>query len=141
MTPRLILAPLLFLLFAAQDAAPEPLRPNLDAICAQLTKDHAELMDDCLAQEELAFISVLGWLQQYGLLTPDGAIDTLALLQAQLDTSLNGGTPASAASFCFETSADWLSLEQCLEALASAPGFGEPDPFGLDPGLGPLLGN
>jgi hypothetical protein len=138
MIARLVLAPCCLLLLAAQaDLAPEPLRPNIEAICTELVKDRAHLMDQCRAEEELAFIAVLSWLEQNGLLGPDGAIDTLALLEGQLDPLLAASqTPAAAASFCFETAAEWIALQQCLEAMASAPGFGP-----LDPSLAPLYGN
>jgi hypothetical protein len=142
MNAHLLLAPPLFVLLAAQsDPAPAPLEPKLEAICSELTKSRTELMDDCLAQEELSFIAVLTWLGQYGLLTPDGALDHLALLEGQLDPVNASDTPAGVAAFCFETSPEWVSLQQCLEAFASAPGFGQPDPFGLGSGPNPLLGN
>ena len=145
MIARLALASCCLLLFAAQtDPAPEPLRPNVEAICTELVKDRADLMDQCRAEEELAFIAVLSWLEQNGLLGPDGAIDTLALLEGQLDPLLGASqTPAAAASFCFETAPEWIALQQCLEAMASAPGFGAFDPLGgpLDPSLAPLYGN
>jgi hypothetical protein len=142
MIARLALAPSLLVLLAAQgDPVPAPLEPNLETICTELTKDRTELMNDCLAQEELAYIAVLGWLSQYGLLTPEGALDQTALLEGQFDPLLSDDTPAGAAAFCFETSPEWVSLQQCLEAFASAPGFGLQDPFGLGSGSGPLFGN
>jgi hypothetical protein len=142
MNARLLFAPPLFVLLAAQgEPVPAPLEPKLDAICTELTKDRRELMDECLAQEELAFIAVLTWLGQYGLLTPDGALDQVALLEGQLDPLLATETPGGVAAFCFETSPEWVSLQQCLEAFASAPGFGQADPFGLGSGPNPLLGN
>ena len=145
MIARLALALCCLLLLAAQaDFAPEPLRPNIEAICTELVKDRAHLMDQCRAEEELAFIAVLSWLEQNGLLGPDGAIDTLALLEGQLDPLLaSSQTPAAAASFCFETTAEWIALQQCLEAMASAPGFGSSELFGnpLDSSLAPLYGN
>src|SRR5687768_11174395 len=89
MIARLALASCCLLLLAAQaDSAPEPLKPNIEAICTELVKDRAHLMDQCRAEEELAFIAVLSWLEQNGLLGPDGAIDTLALLEGQLDPLL-----------------------------------------------------
>jgi hypothetical protein len=138
MIPRLIVAAVALVLLSAQaEPAPEPLQPNIETICTEIVKDRTELMDDCRAAEELAFIFVLSWLQQHGLLTAEGAIDSSALLEAQLDPLLPASdTPAAAALFCFETSPEWVSLQQCLEAMASAPGFGP-----LDPSLDPLFGN
>ena len=111
--------------------------PSYDELCEYIIQDRTEFMEECVAAEAEAHFFVMDWFQQKGLLTPEGDIDSLQLLEAQTDPMRAlYETPASTAAFCIETTGDWIGMSECIVLtdqdqlfLGSDPGMMGPDMY------------
>jgi hypothetical protein len=100
-------------------------------------------MAECVAAQEDAHYYVMSWLAQNGLLTEEGQVDGMQLLEAQTDPfRAMYETPASAAAFCFETTRDWIGMSQCVDLTAQQnlmmgndPSLFGPDMYYPQPGM------
>ena len=132
------------LLMAQAPAEPAPQNnPGFEDICRLMLGERTDLMDPCIARQQEAHDYVMSWFAFNGLLTPEGGVDGLQLLEAQNDPALAlFDTPAGTAAYCIESTSDWIALSECIAALDQGglnSGFGlGPDPFG--PGLTPYPG-
>ena len=125
-------------------SAQAPPGPRYEDLCAAILQERTEFMEECVAAQYESHYFVMDWFAQNGLLTPEGEIDSLQLLEAQMDPMrAMYETPASAAAFCIETTGDWISMSECIALtdqdsllMGSGPGMMGPD-LGLD--LGPDL--
>jgi hypothetical protein len=112
--------------------------PSYDELCEYIIQDRTEFMEECVAAEAESHYFVMDWFNQNGLLTPDGDIDSLQLLEAQTDPMRAlYETPASTAAFCIETTGDWIGMSECIAITDQDQLF-----MGNDPGMmGPDMGS
>ena len=111
--------------------------PSYDELCEFILKERTEFMEECVAAEGEAHYFVMDWFSLNGLLTPDGEIDSLQLLDAQMDPMrAMYETPASTAAFCIEITGDWIGMSECIaltdqDSLFTGgnPGLMGPDMF------------
>jgi hypothetical protein len=112
-------------------SAQAPVGPSDEELCVSILQDRTEFMEECLAAEGEAHYFVMEWFSYNGLLTPEGEIDSLQLLEAQMDPMrAMVETPASTAAFCIETTRDWIGMAECIA-------FADQDSLfmGNDPGM------
>ena len=125
------------LIFMAQ----APSGPGYEDLCAAMLQERTEFMEECVAAQAESHYFVMDWFAQNGLLTPEGEIDSLQLLEAQTDPlRALYETPASTAAFCIETSGDWIGMSECIALTGQDSLFMGGDPFMTDPGMGPESG-
>ncbi|MEY4880509.1 MAG: hypothetical protein RJB62_1978 [Pseudomonadota bacterium] len=125
--------------------AAEPLTDaDFEAMCTGLTEDRPDLMGECVSAEREAHGFVMSWFGYNGLLTPEGEVDSLQLLESQTDP-MRGfyETPASTASLCIDATNEWVGLSECIitmdqnaQMMGMNPGMMGPD-MGLGMGAGP----
>ena len=117
------------LLLSAQGAG-----PSYEELCQSIVQDRTEFMEECIASEREAHFFVMSWFDQNGLLTPEGEIDSLQLMQAQTDPMRAlYETPASTAAFCIETTADWIGMSDCIVLTDRGNTFMGSDPTMMGP--------
>ena len=122
-------------------SAQAPAGPGYEELCAAILQERTEFMEECVAAQAESHYFVMDWFAQNGLLTPDGEIDSLQLLQAQTDPMRAlYETPASAAAFCIETSGDWIGMSECIALTDQNSLFMGNDPLMMGPELGPEFG-
>ncbi len=112
-------------------SAQAPVGPGYEELCASILQERTEFMDECVAAQAESHYFVMDWFALNGLLTPEGEIDSLQLLDAQTDPMrAMYETPASSAAFCIETTGDWISMSECILLMDQDPLF-----MGNDPGM------
>ncbi len=122
-------------------AAQAPVGPSYEDLCAAILQDRTEFMEECAAAQAESNYFVMDWFARYGLLTPEGEVDTFQLLEAQMDpTRAMYETPASTAAFCIETTGDWIGMPECLVLTEQDSFFMGSDPGLMGPDLGPEYG-
>ena len=122
-------------------SAQAPSGPGYEELCAGILQERIEFMEECVAAQAESHYFVMDWFAQYGLLTPEGEIDSLQLFDAQTDPlRALYETPASTAAFCFETSGDWIGMSECIALTGQDSLFMGGDPFVTDPDMGPEFG-
>jgi hypothetical protein len=111
--------------------------PSFEDLCTSIIGDRTEFMEDCIASETEAYFHVMSWFDQNALLTPEGDIDSLQLIEAQTDPmSALFQTPASTASFCIETTGDWIGMSECILISDQSSVYGGTDPSLVGPDTG-----
>lgn len=119
-------------------SAQAPAGPGYEELCAAILQERTEFMEECVAAQEESHYFVLDWFAQNGLLTPDGNIDSLQLLEAQTNPlRALYESPASTAAFCIETSGDWIGMSECIALTDQDSLFMGSDPFMMGPDMGP----
>jgi hypothetical protein len=109
---------------------------DYEAMCAPMIGERADLMGECVAAERDAHGFVMGWFGYNGLLTPEGQVDSMQLLEAQMDPLRSFyNTPASTASLCIDTTSEWIGLSECIAMMDQSAGMGL-GPGMMDPGMG-----
>nr|TFG54283.1 MAG: hypothetical protein E4H34_02750 [Hyphomicrobiales bacterium] len=122
-------------------SAQAPAGPSEEELCASILQERTEFMEECIATEREAHYFVMQWFDYNGLLTPEGEIDSLQLLEAQMDhMRAMYETPASTASFCIETTRDWIGLSECIALVDQDSLYNEAQPGIVGPGLGSEFG-
>ena len=107
--------------------------PSYEELCQSIIGERTEFMEECIASEREAHFFVMSWFDQNGLLTPEGEIDSLQLMQAQTDPMRAlYETPASSAAFCIETTVDWIGMSDCITLTDSGNMMGT-DPMMMGP--------
>jgi hypothetical protein len=116
----------------------QAVEPTFDELCTSIIGDQTEYMEECVNSETEAYFYVMSWFDQNGLLTPEGDIDSLQLIQAQTDPMRAlYETPASTAAFCVETTADWIGMSECILITDQSSLYGGTDPSLGGPDMGP----
>jgi hypothetical protein len=115
--------------------------PSFEDLCASIVGERTEFTEECIASETEAHFFVMSWFDQNGLLTPEGQIDSLQLMEAQTDP-MRGlyETPASTAAFCIETTGDWIGMSDCILISDQSGPFMGSDPSLMGPEYWPEPG-
>jgi hypothetical protein len=122
-------------------SAQSPAGPSEEKLCASILQERTEFMEECVAAEREARYFVMEWFSLNGLLTPDGEIDSLHLLEAQMDPMRAiYESPASTAAFCIETTGDWIGMSECIALTDQDSLFMGNDPGMMAPGMGTEFG-
>ena len=122
-------------------SAQSSVSPSYEDLCEFMLKERTEFMEECVAAEAEAHYFVMDWFSLNGLLTPDGEIDSLQLIEAQMDPMrAMYETPASTGAFCIEITGDWIGMSECIALTDQDSLFmgGNPGTIGPDIGSGTL---
>ncbi len=112
--------------------------PSYEDLCEFMLKERTEFIQECVAAEAEAHYFVMDWFSLNGLLTPDGEIDSLQLLEAQMDPMrAMYETPASTAAFCIEITGDWIGMSECIALTDQDSLFTGGNPGLMGPDMGP----
>ncbi|MEE8439984.1 MAG: hypothetical protein V3S07_10370 [Micropepsaceae bacterium] len=116
--------------------------PSYEDLCEFMLKERTEFMEECVAAEAEAHYIVMDWFSLNGLLTPDGEIDSLQLIEAQMNPMrAMYEMPASTAAFCIEITGDWIGMSECIALTDQDSLFMGGNPGMMGPGMGPDIGS